>query len=109
VNAWAWLLQRISAVVLLIALGLHIWFLHFASGGEVLHYSDIEKRLDTAIFISLDILLLIFGLYHALYGLYSIFLDFTSGSKERIVVLALVVMAGIGFCGFGIYGLLWFR
>jgi succinate dehydrogenase / fumarate reductase membrane anchor subunit len=109
VNAWAWLLQRISAVVLLIALGLHIWFLHFAGGGEVLHYSDIEKRLDTAIFISLDILLLIFGFYHALYGLYSIFLDFTSGSKERIVILALLVVAGIGFSGFGIWGLLWFR
>ena len=108
-NAWAWLLQRISAVVLLIALGLHIWFLHFASGGGVLRFSDIEERLGSGIFIFLDILLLIFGLYHALYGLYSIFLDFSSGSKERIVVLALVVMAGVGFCGFGIYGLLWFR
>lgn len=108
-NAWAWLLQRVSAVVLLIALGLHIWFLHFSSGDGVLHFGDIVKRLDTGVFITLDILLLICGLYHSLYGLYSIFLDFTSGSKERIVVLALLVMVGIGFSGFGVYGLLWFR
>ncbi|MFH1241839.1 MAG: hypothetical protein V1689_05690 [Pseudomonadota bacterium] len=108
-HAWAWLLQRISAVVLLIALGLHIWFLHFTAGGGVLRYSDVIRRLDAPIFLFLDVLLLIFGLYHALYGLYSIFLDFTSGSKERIVALALLILAGIGFFGFGIYGLLWFR
>ncbi len=62
-NAWTWLLQRISAFVLLIVLGLHIWFLHFAHGGEVLHYSEIIKRLGAPIFITMDILLLIFGLF----------------------------------------------
>lgn len=72
-------------------------------------YSDIIIRLKTPIFISLDILLLIFGLYHALYGLYSVFLDFDSGKKERAIVLGLFIATGLGFLGFGIYGFLWSR
>jgi succinate dehydrogenase / fumarate reductase, membrane anchor subunit len=104
-HAWTWFLQRISAVILIIALGLHIGFLHFSNGGEPLNYSDIMARLKTPVFISLDIMLLIFGLYHALYGLYSVFLDFDSGKKERLIVLGLLVAMGLGFAGFGIFGL----
>ena len=104
-HAWTWFLQRISAVILVIALGLHIGFLHFSNAGEPLNYSDIMARLKTPVFISLDIMLLIFGLYHALYGLYSVFLDFDSGKKEKLIVLGLLVVMGLGFVGFGIFGL----
>ena len=104
-HAWTWFLQRISAVIIVIALGLHIGFLHFSNAGEPLRYSDILTRLKTPVLISLDMLLLIFGLYHALYGLYSVFLDFDSGKKERVVVLAIIVAVGLGFVGFGIFSL----
>jgi len=104
-HAWTWFLQRISAVILVIALGLHIGFLHFSNAGEPLNYSDIMVRLKTPVFISLDILLLIFGLYHALYGLYSVFLDFDSGKKEKLIVLGLLIIMGLGFAGFGVFGL----
>ncbi|MBW1782301.1 MAG: hypothetical protein JRL30_16370, partial [Deltaproteobacteria bacterium] len=80
--------------------------LHFSYGGEPLNYSDIITRLKTPILISLDILLLIFGLYHALYGLYSVFLDFNSGKKERIVVCGLLIVMGLALVGFGILSLL---
>ncbi len=106
-HAWSWFLQRISALVIIIVLGLHIAFLHFSNGGKPLIYNDIMTRLRTPVFIVLDILLLVFGLYHALYGLYTIFLDFDSGKKERIVVLGLIIAAGLAFMGFGIFGLLY--
>jgi len=104
VNAWAWLLQRISAFILLIVLGLHIWYLHFAHSGDVLHYSEIIKRLGAPIFITLDILLLIFGLYHAIYGVYAVILDFGFGFKTRVVALGLLFFAGMFSLGLGIYG-----
>ncbi len=103
-NAWTWLFQRISAFVLLIVLGLHIWFLHYAHGGEVLRYSEIIQRLGTPVFVALDVLLLAFGLYHALYGVYSVFLDFGFGFKARVVVFCLLIIAGMSFLGFGVYG-----
>jgi len=104
-HAWTWFLQRISAIILIVALGWHIGLLHFSRTGEPLTYSDIMIRLKTPALISLDILLLVFGLYHALYGLYTVFLDFDSGKKERAVVFGLLVAIGMGFLGFGIFTL----
>jgi len=104
VNAWTWLLQRVSAFIILIVLGLHIWFLHFSHGEEILQFSDITVRLNSAVFITLDILLLICGLYHALYGLYAVFLDFGFGAKSKAVGLGLLVLTGLGFLGFGVFG-----
>ncbi|RJR18850.1 MAG: hypothetical protein C4582_11030 [Desulfobacteraceae bacterium] len=104
-HAWTWLLQRISAVILLVALGWHIALLHFSNGGAPLSYNDILTRLKTPALLSLDVLLLIFGLYHACYGLYSVFLDFDSTTKQRVVVLVLLIAIGLGFAGFGVFGL----
>jgi len=108
VNAWTWLLQRISAFILLIVLGLHILFLHFFKSGEVLTYNDITIRLGKTVFISMDIILLLFGLYHALYGLYSVFSDFNSEFRTKVVLLVVCIGAGMTFLGFGIYGFLFF-
>jgi succinate dehydrogenase / fumarate reductase membrane anchor subunit len=104
IHGWAWLFQRISAVILFIVVGFHIWFLHFANLGEPLRYSDIVIRLNTPALISMDVLLLIFGLYHAVYGIYTIFLDFDSGEKERVIVFSIFVIIGLCFMGFGIFG-----
>ena len=105
-HTWTWFLQRISAVILVVALGCHIGLLHFSNAGEPLKYSDIMIRMKSPVLITLDILLLIFGLYHALYGLYSVFLDFDSGKKEKVVVFGLLVVMGLGFAGFGLFNLL---
>ncbi|MFO7985109.1 MAG: succinate dehydrogenase, hydrophobic membrane anchor protein [Desulfatiglandaceae bacterium] len=106
-HAWTWLLQRISAVILLIVVGFHIGFLHFSNTGEPLNYGEVVTRLKTPILMVFDVLLLIFGIYHALYGVYSVFLDFDSGKKERVLVFALFVAVGVGIVGFGIFGLLY--
>jgi succinate dehydrogenase / fumarate reductase membrane anchor subunit len=106
-HAWTWLFQRISAFLILIVLGFHIGLLHFSNAGEPLKYSDILVRMKTPVFLAMDLLLLICGLYHALYGMYAIFLDFNSGKKERVMVFSLFVAAGLGFFGFGLFGLLY--
>jgi succinate dehydrogenase hydrophobic anchor subunit len=107
VNAWTWLLQRVSAAIILVVLGLHIWFLHFAHGGQILRFADVTVRLNSTVFLILDSALLVFGLYHALYGLYAICVDFGLRAKTRAVLLGLFVILGLMFCVFGIYGL-WF-
>ncbi len=105
--AWTWILQRISALIIIVVLGLHIGYLHFSNSGAPLEYNYIILRLKTPVFIFLDILLLISGLYHALYGLYSVLLDFDSGKKERIIMSGILAVAGLAFAGFGIFGLLY--
>ena len=106
-HAWTWFFQRISAVIIIVVLGLHIGYLHFSNSGAPLEYSYIIHRLKTPVFIVLDLLLLVSGLYHALYGLYSVLLDFDSGKKERVIMFGILVVSGLAFAGFGIFGLLY--
>lgn len=105
-HAWTWFLQRVSAVVIIIALGLHIAYLHFGTAGEPLTYSHIMSRFKMPLLITFDLLLLIFGLYHSLYGVYSVFLDFDSGKKEKFMVLGLLIITGLGLSVFGVFSLL---
>jgi len=108
-NAWAWLIQRVTAVILLGALGLHIVFLHYGHGHGGLRFDDIMIRLSSPVFIILDLLLLVCGLYHVTYGLYSIFLDFGPDVRSRVVVLASLVCVGLGLMGIGFFSLLFFK
>ena len=105
-HTWTWLLQRISAAVIVIALGLHIAYLHFITAGDPLTYAHILNRFKMPVLITFDLLLLIFGLYHALYGVYSVFLDFDAGKKEKVMVLGLLIVMGLGLSAFGIFSLL---
>ena len=108
-NAQAWLMQRVTAVILLGTLGLHIAFLHYGHGHGPLRFDDIMLRLSSPVFIILDLLLLLCGLYHVTYGLYSIFLDFGPEVRSRVVVLASLVGVGLGLTGFGLFSLLFFK
>mgnify|MGYP001579010700 CR=1 FL=1 len=93
-NALAWLLQRITAVGLVLLLGIHFWLLHFKTHGEVIKFSDVSMRLHTWTLVLIDICLLIFGLYHASNGIYSIVQDYSVGGNGRRVTLWVLMCGG---------------
>lgn len=96
--AWAWLLQRISAAFLLFFLGTHLWVLHFALGSEKISFERVKERLQQPFFQVLDVVLLAVVLYHALYGVRSVILDFrVQGAGRHILTWGLVAVGIIGF------------
>lgn len=96
--AWAWLLQRVSAAFLLFFLGAHLWVLHFALGDERIMFERVRERLQTPFFQVVDTALLAVVLYHALYGVRSIILDFrVQGAGKQILTWGFVVLGIIGF------------
>lgn len=104
--AWAWLLQRVSAAFLLFFLGAHLWVLHFALGDEKISFERVQVRLHQPFFQVLDVFLLAVVLYHALYGVRSVVLDFrVKGAGKHILTWGLVAVGIIGF----IYGLITLR
>ena len=101
--AWAWLLQRVSAAFLLFFLGAHLWVLHFALGSEKINFERVKERLQQPFFQVLDVVLLTVVLYHALYGVRSIMLDFrVQGAGKHVLTWGLVVLGAVGF----VYGLI---
>ena len=99
--AWAWLGQRITAVLVVGFLSAHLWFSHLTEAGQKITLERVSQRLGEGGFFFLYIVLLAAGLYHALYGLRGIVLDYGPGSKAQGVVTWLALL--IGLAGF-VYG-----
>lgn len=99
---WLWMLQRISAAVLLFGLITHLIATHILSIGE-LSYDNIAERLQSGFFITVDILLLAASVFHALNGTRMVLLDyfFKEFTHRRILDLVLLVFGLAAF----VYGL----
>jgi succinate dehydrogenase / fumarate reductase, membrane anchor subunit len=118
---WPWIIQRVTGVVLVVLLAVHIGVNHFgplanpevqAGTREVIVFSDVAYRMTMAFWWIFNITLLTFVLYHGLNGIRNIALDLGvkgSGDKAVTGVLALI---GVAAFAFGIAGLLaftWYR
>ncbi len=101
-NAWTWLLQRVSAILLLSLVGFHIWRVHMA---KIITLDAMIPRAEVLIFIVLDLLLLIVGIFHGLNGLYSVLVDLGLKEKAAVSTIISLGMVGIGCLGVGGYAL----
>jgi succinate dehydrogenase / fumarate reductase membrane anchor subunit len=88
-----WLLQRITAVLLVILLGLHIWVSNFATSWAAFLRAGV------------DVSLLALALLHGLNGVRTIVLDFgLEYQARRFVSVGLWMLGFVAFL-FGMYGL----
>lgn len=91
---WRW--QRTSALALLPLLAFHIAYQYFYIGKGGLAYSVVSARLNMALFLAIDILLLLSVAIHAFLGLRSIAMDYASSpaAGRRGTTLILALLAG---------------
>lgn len=95
-GTWAWLLQRVTAVLMIVLLGLHIWLTHFASlDEELLDWDNVEDRISTLALLLVDYSLLIVVLYHALNGARMVLFDFVIRNSYRRMADAALWVVGI--------------
>lgn len=107
VTGWHWVMQRVSALFLTVGLALHFLALHFGKlpGGKVMSAPEstgIRFVSDTRFWVILDTMLLGFGLYHALNGVFNIIMDYNpSPALARKVAWAVwivgIVVFALGF------------
>lgn len=101
-----WLLQRVSAVALVLVLGIHLWVLHFAGEHAVLTLAGVSVRLKALSYMLVDYTLLGVALYHGLYGLRSVLLDYTAGKRAARTVTVGVWVIGVAAFAYGAYALI---
>jgi succinate dehydrogenase / fumarate reductase, cytochrome b subunit len=104
---WAWLLFRISGVILALYLLVHIIVIstgHWSADSKTLN--DLMKMFDQPILVILDLALVVAVLYHALNGVRIILMDFGVGIHRHkiifwgamaVVVICFVVFAYVAF------------
>jgi succinate dehydrogenase / fumarate reductase cytochrome b subunit len=99
---WAWLLFRISGLVLVLYLFAHIIIMsmgQFGVSGETLN--SIMTTFEHPIAILLDLLLVVAVLYHALNGVRIVLMDFGVGIKQhKVVFWSVMAIAVICFAFF---------
>ncbi len=103
-NGWTWLLQRVSAVLLLGLVVVHLWRLHVSN----VTLDIVESRFDLLGIIVLDLMLLTVGLFHGLNGLYAILADFGLKGKAAAVTIISLFTIFLGFLAVGAYALFQF-
>ncbi len=100
---WAWLLFRISGLILVFYLGAHIIVI---STGQFDKLNDLMKMFDNPVLVLMDLALVVAVLYHALNGVRIILMDFGIGVHRHkilfwgamaVVVVCFAVFAWVAF------------
>ncbi|MCZ7392169.1 MAG: hypothetical protein ABOK23_00130 [Candidatus Methanoperedens sp.] len=100
-----WLMQRISAGILVVLLFIHFWVGHYANLGASITFAGVQMRLQNAIFVSVDSMLLILVVFHGLNGIRNIVLDYPSILPHNRSLSLILLIVGIATVIFGFYSL----
>jgi succinate dehydrogenase hydrophobic anchor subunit len=97
-SLWAWILHRITAVLLVVLVAIHFGIMHFVDPTAVITFADSQMRLQSALYLVVDTGLLLLGLYHGLNGIRNVVLDYWPRSG-RVVgwILAVIGVVAVGY------------
>ncbi len=102
---WSWLFQRITAVLLIVCLAIHLIYTHILNIGQI-DSANISARLAHAGLTTVDLILLAAGIFHALNGLRMVLMDYWFTSRSRAMVLTIVLwIVGLAAMGYGTWAL----
>jgi len=101
---WPWLGQRVTAVLVLVTIMIHLVLTHmFAS--VPLTFDDIGQRLASGAVLVNDVVLLLAVVYHALNGVRMVVLDYLHLGTGRRAFDALLWVVGVAASVYGIWAL----
>ena len=107
-----WLLQRISAIVLVLLLVAHFVVIHYSGTGDV-NFDIVKDRLMHPIWgpvwKTMTMMLLVLSLVHALNGTWGVLLDYIRKTWVRLTLFSLIVMVGLVLVTLGSVTILSFR
>lgn len=94
----SWVLQRLTAYGLIVFLGVHMWFNHYANirTGNILTFEIVNRRFYVfpVLYAINDVGLLTFALFHGLNGVRNVIYDWTTNTTLRRV--ATIILLAIG-------------
>ncbi|MBI5399028.1 hypothetical protein HZB07_00225 [Candidatus Saganbacteria bacterium] len=103
--ALLWLLQRVTAVLIFIVLGVHVYRVHYVELGQPILFAGIAIRLKSLLMLVIDSSLLFFGLFHGLNGLRTVLLDYDFFDRQEKLLSWVLSIIGIIFFILGVKGL----
>lgn len=99
--SFAWLGQAVSGVLLIVILGLHMYFQHFQAAG-LLNAGEAVAHISAPIIFGLEILFVIVVTYHALLGVKAILFDLSRAEAARRKITLGLTILGVITAGYGV-------
>jgi succinate dehydrogenase hydrophobic anchor subunit len=100
-GTWAWLMQRVTAILIIVFLGIHIYLTHFANLDiDLLDWDKVEERVQALPILLVDYGLLVTAMYHGLNGLRMVAFDFVIARMKRRAL-------DVAFWIIGIFATIW--
>ena len=102
---WPWLGQRVTAVLVIVTIMIHLVLTHFVAIGH-LSYDNIGARLAAGVVVANDLVLLLAVVFHGLNGLRMVVLDWglaNSGARRGFDAALWVI--GVAAVIFGTWAL----
>ncbi|UCH92741.1 MAG: succinate dehydrogenase, hydrophobic membrane anchor protein [Candidatus Aminicenantes bacterium] len=100
-GAIAWLLQRVTAVILFIIVIYHFVYYHFIIQG-VYSWKEVAARMQSPWFNLLQFVFLVTALYHGLNGIWMVTEDYIHGKIWRMIIFSLILILGLALFFVGI-------
>ncbi len=103
VGMWAWILFRISGLLLVAYLFVHIWVISQGRIGGPAGLNHLFKFFDKPVLVFFDLMLVAAVLYHALNGVRIILMDVGVGIRQhKAVYWVCMVVAALALSGFAV-------
>jgi succinate dehydrogenase hydrophobic membrane anchor protein len=107
-----WLMQRISAILMLLLLLAHFLVIHYSGTGDV-NFNIVSDRLMHPVWgpvwKTITMLLLFTALFHALNGTWGVLLDYIRTRWLRLTLYSFIVVIGLVLVTLGSITILSFR
>jgi len=107
-GVWAWIMQRVTAVLLIFFLGTHLFVLHYVPENMNINFLGVAARFKSVLYLIVDSGLLALALYHGLNGVRNVLFDFVVASDKRRALTIVLLIVGLAFFGWGAYALTFF-
>lgn len=94
----AWILQRICGVIIFFTVSVRLYFLLYAPMGEKLTFEYVRGLFASPLFFYINIAFLAASIYHSLYGIRGIILDFATPERmNKIITWGFFIMGILAF------------
>ncbi|MDZ7730705.1 MAG: succinate dehydrogenase [Natrialbaceae archaeon] len=99
----AWLLQRVTAAILIALLAFHFFLLHFVTHAWEIDFAGTQARMETVGYFLTMVLFLVTATFHGVNGVYNALINQGLSGQARRAVLAVLSIAGIALIGQGVW------
>ncbi len=106
---YSWFFMRISAVVLFLLAGFHLFYMHVILGVDAINFQVIAERWESPFWRLYDLFLLVFGWLHGTNGLRVVLDDYVRHPGGRVLVKSLLYVGAFVILVLGAYVIFTFR